>query len=113
MYEVKAYLRHALCERVVEALEAIDGVTGVAVVMLNEFGHRPDGVMEAVDRVKLELYVAETALADAVVETILQHGRSGEGHIGDGRIFVSRIDRAIRIRDGMEGPEGLRPEAGR
>lgn len=110
MFEVKAYVRDALCERVVEELEAIDGVAGVAVVKLNEFGHRKDGVMESVERVKLEVDVADAALADAVVDTIVRQGRSGEGHVGDGRVFVSRIDRAVRIRDGMEGPDGLRPE---
>ncbi|MDZ7826499.1 MAG: hypothetical protein U5R48_11340 [Gammaproteobacteria bacterium] len=69
---------------VVEELEAIDGVTGVAVVRLKEFGHRPDGIMESVERVKLEVDVADAALADAVVETIVREGRSGEGHVGTG-----------------------------
>jgi nitrogen regulatory protein P-II 1 len=57
-------------------------------------------------RPKLKLEVAvDDKDKSVVVETILRHARTGE--IGDGKIFVSPIEEAIRIRTGEEGEEVL------
>lgn len=57
-----------------------------------------------IPRTKLELVVAEDQLED-VVEVILLEASTGE--IGDGKIFVSEVERAIRIRSREEGAAAL------
>jgi nitrogen regulatory protein P-II 1 len=54
--------------------------------------------------VKLELVVHDEA-AEKVIQAILTTARTG--HIGDGKIFVSRIDEAIRIRNDERGETAL------
>ncbi len=51
---------------------------------------------------RLEIEVPD-ALADSVVECVREHARTGAGHIGDGRIYVTELSRAVRIADGAEG----------
>jgi len=55
-------------------------------------------------KVKLELVVSE-AQAAKVVETILQTAKTGK--IGDGKIFISSMDDAIRIRNNERGDSAL------
>ena len=45
-----------------------------------------------------------------VVETILEHARTGD--VGDGKIFVTSVEEAIRIRTGEEGLEVLQAHTG-
>jgi len=54
--------------------------------------------------VMLEL-VVDDAIVDAVIETI--KASAGTGKIGDGKIWVTSIDRLVRIRTGEEGPEAI------
>ena len=52
--------------------------------------------------------VVKSELKDAVVEAILVASRSGsDGQIGDGKIFVSNLEQAIRIRTGESGDDAL------
>ena len=53
--------------------------------------------MAFLPKVKIEIVVAE-AVAKDVVDAILRAARTG--HIGDGKIFVSPIEHALRIRTG-------------
>jgi nitrogen regulatory protein P-II 1 len=55
-------------------------------------------------KMKLELVVPDTKV-DEVVAAITQAGRTGE--VGDGKIFLSRIDDAVRIRTGERGESAL------
>ena len=55
-------------------------------------------------KVKLEVAVPDS-LADEVVETI--HRTAHTGRIGDGKIFVLELERAVRIRTGEEGDAAL------
>ena len=59
-------------------------------------------------KLKLEV-VVEDKDKGMVVETILRHARTGQ--VGDGKIFVSHIEEAIRIRTGEEGEEVLQAHA--
>jgi nitrogen regulatory protein P-II 2 len=61
-------------------------------------------VVEFVPKLKLELAV-DDVLADRVVEAITQSARSGQ--IGDGKIFITDLEEAVRIRTGETGPEAL------
>jgi nitrogen regulatory protein PII len=55
-------------------------------------------------KLKLEVVVDDKDKS-VVVETILKHARTGE--VGDGKVFVSPVEEAIRIRTGEEGEEVL------
>ena len=55
-------------------------------------------------KLKLEVVVDDKD-KPVVVETILRHARTGE--VGDGKVFVSPVEEAIRIRTGEEGEEVL------
>jgi len=103
MKEIKAYVRNNMVDGVIAALGVIKDVTGIAIVELKAFGHAAaDGTLTMVEMTKLEVDVADASL-DAVVNTIIQHARTGTGHPGDGRVIVSEITDAIRIEDGDRG----------
>jgi len=100
MKEVKAYVREYMLDKVINALAAIPGMPGIAVVRLREYGHAMDeGGLVRIDMAKLEIDVNDI-LVERVVNTIVAHARTGSGHPGDGRIFVSDLGRAVRIADG-------------
>ncbi|HER19580.1 MAG: P-II family nitrogen regulator [Halothiobacillaceae bacterium] len=103
MKEIKAYIRESMTDAVVDALEAMPGVPGVAVMPVSGFGHAGEGGMTArVTLTRIEIEVPD-ALADAVVSCLRDHARTGAGHAGDGRIYVTDLRRAVRIADGAEG----------
>lgn len=100
MIEIKAYIRNVMVDNVIDALNTLEAVTGIAVVPLKEYGHSArDGSLERVEMTKLEVDVADDA-AQQVVDCIVQHARTGKGHPGDGRIFVTELKQAVRIVDG-------------
>ncbi|MCY3020011.1 MAG: P-II family nitrogen regulator [Planctomycetota bacterium] len=59
-----------------------------------------------VRKVKLEV-ACDDHVAEKVVEGILRAAKTGEGKIGDGKVFVFDLQDAIRIRTGERGPEAL------
>lgn len=60
--------------------------------------------VDLIPKIKLELVVADS-MAEKVVEAITSAARTGK--IGDGKIFLSRIDQAIRIRNDERGERAL------
>jgi nitrogen regulatory protein P-II 1 len=103
MYEIKAYVKQGKADDVVDALAQLEGVKGIAVVPLQEYGHaQGSGKLTKVEMVKLELDVSSRELADTVARCIVEHARTGEGHTGDGHVLVSEVGRAIRIEDGAD-----------
>ncbi|MES1945298.1 nitrogen regulatory protein PII-like protein [Salinisphaera sp. PC39] len=108
MQEIKAYVREPMLDHVVDALAAIPGLPGIAVVHLREFGHAvEDGRLVKTEMAKLEIDVPDE-LIESVIETIVEHARTGEGHPGDGMVFVSELREAVRIADGTRGDAALR-----
>ena len=82
------------------------GVQGMTVTEVKGFGRQKghteiyrgaEYVVSFVPKVKLEAVIAST-LADRAIEAIRRVANTGQ--IGDGKIFVSTIDRAVRIRTG-------------
>jgi len=61
-------------------------------------------VVDFLPKVKIEV-VVEDKMADQVVEAIQNAAKTGR--IGDGKIFISTIDQAIRIRTGETGGEAI------
>ena len=112
MKKVEAIIRHYKLEEVKDALSGI-GVQGMTVSEVRGFGRQKGhkeqyrGAEYTVDflpRIKLELAVDDDNVKQ-VVDTILQAARTGQ--IGDGKIFISDIAEAIRIRTGETGRESL------
>jgi nitrogen regulatory protein PII len=112
MKKIEAYIRHEAFEPI--RSELLDkGFPSLSVIEAKGSG-RQKGIVEHYrgsaltvnvrPKLKLEVVVADTDKG-MVVETILKHARSGE--VGDGKVFVSTVDEAIRIRTGEEGEEVL------
>ncbi len=89
------------------------GVTGMTVTEVKGFGRQKghtelyrgaEYVVDFLPKLKLEIAVSDED-AERVVETIVETAASGR--IGDGKIFVTSIERAVRIRTGEEGDDAL------
>lgn len=108
MKEIKTYIRNNMVDAVVDALAAMPGVPGVAVVPVTGFGHvHHDGDETVrVQMTKLEIDVPD-ALVEEVIDRIVRHARTGDGHPGDGKIYVQSLDEAVRIADGQRGEKIL------
>lgn len=107
MKEIKAYVRPSMIDAVVDALEAMPGIPGVAVMAANGFGHvEGDGSVARVTMARLEVEVPDE-LVGPIIGCLRQHARTGEGHTGDGRIYVAELSRVIRIADGAEGDQAF------
>ena len=85
------------------------GVQGITVTEVKGFGrqrghtelYRGAGyVVDFLPKTKMELAVADD-IADQVIEAIINNARTGK--VGDGKIFVTEIKQAIRIRTGETG----------
>ena len=105
MKKVEAIIKPFTLDEVREALSEV-GITGMTVTEVKGLGRQKGhteiyrGAEYAVDflpKIKLELVLPD-ALVEQAVETIIQAAHSGK--IGDGKIFVSSIEQAIRIRTG-------------
>ena len=112
MKKIEAIIRQEKLPVVRAALESI-GVRAMTISDVVGHGdqvgvtHQWKGATYRVDllpRVKLETVIASTPL-ELVIETILEAARTGE--VGDGKIFVSDVEEAIRIRTGERGPTAL------
>ena len=89
------------------------GVQGITVTEVKGFGRQrghtelyrgAEYVVDFLPKAKLELAVADE-VADQVIEAITATARTGK--IGDGKIFVTRLEQAIRIRTGETGAEAV------
>ncbi|ESR23918.1 P-II family nitrogen regulator [Lutibaculum baratangense] len=109
---VSAVIKPFKLDEVREALTAV-GVQGLTVTEVKGFGRQKGhteiyrGAEYAVSflpKLKIEVVVAAEQ-ADTVVEAIASAARTGQ--IGDGKIFVHGIDRAVRIRTGETDVDAL------
>ncbi len=112
MKKIEAIIRHYKLEEVKDALTEV-GVKGITVSEVRGFGRQKGhkeqyrGAEYTVDflpKVKMEVVAADEDVK-AVIDTILQTARTGQ--IGDGKIFVTNLEEAIRIRTGETGAESL------
>ncbi|MCS6787099.1 MAG: P-II family nitrogen regulator [Thiobacillaceae bacterium] len=108
MKKIEAIIKPFKLDEVREALSAI-GVTGLTVTEVKGFGRQKghtelyrgaEYVVDFLPKVKIELVVTE-ALLEPAIEAILTAARTGK--IGDGKIFVTPVERVIRIRTGESG----------
>lgn len=112
MKKIEAIIKPFKLDDVREALTEI-GITGMTATEVQGFGRQKghtelyrgaEYVVDFLPKVKLDLMVREDQV-DACVEAIIQASRTGK--IGDGKIFVTSVERIIRIRTGEEGEEAL------
>ena len=112
MKKIEAIIQPHKLEQVREALKDL-GVDGITISEVRGHGRQKghtemyrgqEYTVDLLPKIKLELVVADTLLEQTV-------GKLGEaarsGKIGDGKIFVSSIDEAIRIRNGDRGESAL------
>ena len=112
MKKVEAIIKPFKLDDVREALSEI-GVTGMTATEVKGFGRQKghtelyrgaEYVVDFLPKVKIEL-VVEESMVEQCVEAIVGVARTGK--IGDGKIFVTNVERVIRIRTGEEGPEAI------
>lgn len=112
MKKIEAIIKPFKLDDVREALHDI-GITGMTSTEVKGFGRQKghtelyrgaEYVIDFLPKVKIEIVVAE-ADTDRCVEAISQAARTGK--IGDGKIFVSSIERIVRIRTGEENEEAI------
>jgi nitrogen regulatory protein P-II 1 len=113
MKQVKAYVRERRLSEVVRALRAA-GATAVSVVKMVPMGAEIEPEYTDVSRaVSLEHYtpmlkvelVCDDRHVDRYVSIIRDEARTGE--LGDGLVFVSSVEDAVRIRNGERGDRAL------
>jgi len=112
MKKVEAIIKPFKLDEVKESLSAI-GTQGLTVTEVKGFGRQKghtelyrgaEYVVDFLPKVKIEVILADD-LVDKAVEAIQTAARTGR--IGDGKIFISNIEQAIRIRTGESGPDAL------
>ena len=112
MKKIEAIIKPFKLDEVKEALQEI-GLQGITVTEAKGFGRQKghtelyrgaEYVVDFLPKVKLEIIVADEML-DKSVEAIQNSAQTGR--IGDGKIFVSTIENAIRIRTGETGNDAL------
>ena len=112
MKKIEAIVKPFKLDEVREALSEI-GVSGLTVTEVKGFGRQKghtelyrgaEYVVDFLPKVKIEV-VMEESMVERAVEAIQQAAHTGR--IGDGKIFVSTIDEAIRIRTGERGADAI------
>ena len=112
MQKIEAIIQPSRLDAVKEALIEI-GVDGMTILEARghgrqkghtEFYRGREYTVDLLPKAKIELVVHDEA-AEKVIQAIVTTARTG--HIGDGKIFVSRIDEAIRIRNDERGETAL------
>src|ERR687897_2633855 len=109
---ITAIIKPFKLDEVREALSDI-GVQGITVTEVKGFGRQKghtelyrgaEYVVDFLPKVKIEL-VVDDALVDRAVEAIQQAAKTDR--IGDGKVFVSTVEDAVRIRTGERGTDAL------
>jgi len=112
MKKIEAIIKPFKLDDVREALSEI-GIAGMTAVEVKGFGRQKghtelyrgaEYVIDFLPKVKLEVVVRDDQ-ADSCIEAITNAARTGK--IGDGKIFVSTVERVVRIRTGEEGDEAI------
>jgi nitrogen regulatory protein P-II 1 len=112
MLKIEAIIQPAKLETVKEALIAV-GIEGITVLEARghgrqkghtEFYRGREYTVDLLPKVKLEIVINDD-MKDKVLLAILGAARTGQ--IGDGKIFVSRVEEAIRIRNDERGDAAI------
>jgi len=112
MKKIEAIIKPFKLDEVKDALHEI-GLQGLTVTEAKGFGRQKghtelyrgaEYVVDFLPKVKIEI-VLEDGLVERAVEAIVEAARTGR--IGDGKIFITSVEEAIRIRTGERGGEAV------
>ena len=112
MKKIEAIIKPFKLDEVKEALQEI-GVQGLSVIEAKGFGRQKghtelyrgaEYIVDFLPKVKIEVVINDNIL-DEVITAIISAARTGK--IGDGKIFVSDVQQAIRIRTSEDGVDAL------
>jgi len=112
MKKIEAIIKPFKLDEVKEALQEL-GIQGMTVTEAKGFGRQKghtelyrgaEYVVDFLPKIKIELVLAD-GMVEQALEAIQQAAKTGK--IGDGKIFVSAVETAIRIRTGETGDQAL------
>jgi len=113
MKEIKAYIKPHKLSTVTRALHKVNSLTGMSVTDVRGFGrgrarnapHRiVEDLVDYIPHAKIEIVCRDEAV-DEIISTIRQAAHTGLR--GDGKIYVSTIEEAIRIETGEQGEKAV------
>ena len=112
MKKIEAIIKPFKLDEVKEALQEV-GLQGITVTEAKGFGRQKghtelyrgaEYVVDFLPKVKVEVVLGDD-MVDKAVEAIQNSARTGR--IGDGKIFISDVENAVRIRTGETGTEAI------
>jgi nitrogen regulatory protein P-II 1 len=112
MKKIEAIIKPFKLDEVKEALQEV-GLQGITVIEAKGFGRQKghtelyrgaEYVVDFLPKVKLEI-VLNDEMAESAIEAIRKAAQTGR--IGDGKIFVSTVEEAVRIRTGETGSDAI------
>ena len=112
MKKIEAIIKPFKLDEVKEALQEA-GIQGLSVTEVKGFGRQKghtelyrgaEYVVDFLPKVKIEVVLADD-MVEAAIEAIVAAARTDK--IGDGKIFVSAVEQAIRIRTGETGDDAI------
>ena len=112
MKKIEAIIKPFKLDEVKDALHTL-GIQGITVLEAKGFGRQKghtelyrgaEYVVDFLPKVKIEVVIDDN-IVDEVVEAIKKSAMTGR--IGDGKIFITSIDEAVRIRTGETGSEAI------
>jgi len=112
MKKIEAIIKPFKLEEVKEALAAL-GIEGMTVTEVKGFGRQKghteiyrgsEYTVDFLPKMKVEVVVADERVAEAI-ESIVRAAKTGK--IGDGKVFVTAVEQAVRIRTGETGDQAV------
>ncbi|MDA9088152.1 P-II family nitrogen regulator [Amylibacter sp.] len=112
MKKIEAIIKPFKLDEVKESLQEV-GVQGLSVIEAKGFGRQKghtelyrgaEYVVDFLPKIKIEVVIPDDQI-EIVIDAIIEAARTDK--IGDGKIFVSNIEQAIRIRTGEDGVDAL------
>jgi nitrogen regulatory protein P-II 1 len=112
MKKIEAIIKPFKLDDVKDALNAL-GIQGMTVTEVKGFGRQKGHVelyrgaeydISFIPKVKIEVVIADS-MVDKVVATIEEKAKTGK--IGDGKIFISKLEEIVRIRTGERGETAI------
>ena len=112
MKKIEAIIKPFKLDEVKEALQEI-GIQGLSVIEVKGFGRQKghtelyrgaEYVVDFLPKIKIEIAIPD-ALLESALDAIATAAKTDK--IGDGKIFVSNLEEAIRIRTGESGDDAL------
>jgi nitrogen regulatory protein P-II 1 len=112
MKKIEAIIKPFKLDEVKDRLNDL-GIQGITVTEVKGFGRQKghtelyrgaEYVVDFLPKIKMEIVIADTQVED-VVNAIVKAAQTGR--IGDGKIFITNIEEAVRIRTGERGEEAV------